>query len=1406
MAKFTETEQTLLESVQDDRLKTSLAQIRQAMEDIWATDAPRIIQDYTDHGVAHAERLAHWVGSLIAANDGRPLSTQEMYLLLAGIYLHDIGMQCDVVKFSEIRETAEKLGAKFEVSFSAQTSNRYTLDEQKAIRKNHQYLSAAWLDYASRTGETVLGPAASIIPEELIDDLIDICIHHTKLAITNCPLSFKYEPNERKQLLAALLRFADELDIDSARVKIETVKTYSLSPYNSLYWWLHNQTKIVLPARNVILLTIRLHPDDVTQYGILIHTSFITEFLTKNQPVLTVLAQNGIPIHISSDSKVLPDNRMKPLPPEIVQALHAMQTKHDPLASLADEIRTWLRGIRYEVSDPQRRNERIVDMFATLDQGTVKQRVLVRCIDGEIMPVDVDILDKDLDRKTPQGWLISDKRVSDSARRRASEDDAFKVFNLSEFLRQLVWGPYFDSLTALVEKDRIPELYVDLACYKQGMDDKGIETSHDRYTSLDNYIDEWLKERGKVHISLLGEFGTGKTWFCRHYAQRQLERYLQDPTNERLPLLITLRAFAKAMTPQQLINDALLEQYKLPFLGSAYEIFQEINRRGKLLLILDGFDEMARQVDYQTVIDNFWQLTSLVNEASKVILTSRTEYFRWAKESEKILGGEEYGRRMIFLTPPKFEVLYLEPLNDDQIHQVIAGRKGVEQGLRIANQILNTQNLAEMARKPILVELLLAALDEVNPDVLENPAHVYLYATNKLLLRNIDTKRTFTSTSDKLFFLFELAWEMIKSGELRIHYTSIPDRIKGYFGERIKDQHELDNWDFDLRNQTLLHRDAAGYYEFAHKSLAEYFVAFKFAAELGCLAPSFSETYCEEGGKPCTLPITKRNVVDLADTFGVMRLSDGQMLAVRDLLPDMVTQKSLPILWAVVNETRDNSPDRIKYVGGNIVTLLRMLNASFKHAKLARTILTGADLHNADLTGADLSGANLRGANLNGCILQDTNCREADMNDIHVSDLGTVDSLQWSPQGNALAVSNADGRLRIWDVPTGQLKSIVDIGNQAWALGWNPTGTLIAIGGKSDVITIWDAIHDRCLSTLPRHGKWANRILYIDNLHLVSSDGPGGTVRIWSTDPVTIQTKRYVDDIWSNLLSLDESGKYLLCGGRSGHLMILSFPTLDVIQEYQIDMALVSGWFVKGYGISSVIVSGQAEAETHLISVTEKLREREELRKHQIASVNLDTGETKIEITIDGSANAEIAPNGRILAIAHGSIKEKKIQIWQIRPVTVYLGDLDGHLPTNSTAAPRLSFSPDSKHLASGGDDAAVRVWDVDPDSFTFRECTQLLEVKMNCDRMQIGGAHGIDQLQQIEARRQKTVIPLEFFAKRGALLDDEQKEFLTQLMTQSKATTKTEARKRLPKSAKSKKRPLSPGVRSKTKNGHTKK
>ena len=202
MAKFTKLERRISKRIaDDDRLLTSLAQIREAMENIWGVEQ-RIVRDYTEHGNRHSERLADWAGKLLARQKGQKLTATEAYLLLAGIYLHDIGMQCDVVNLPEVKSLAEELGARFEVQFTAGTASAYGLDEQRAIRKNHQYLTAAWIDYASRSGETSLGPAICSVPEDLVGDLMDVCKYHSRLPITECPANLKYREG-RKQLVAA---------------------------------------------------------------------------------------------------------------------------------------------------------------------------------------------------------------------------------------------------------------------------------------------------------------------------------------------------------------------------------------------------------------------------------------------------------------------------------------------------------------------------------------------------------------------------------------------------------------------------------------------------------------------------------------------------------------------------------------------------------------------------------------------------------------------------------------------------------------------------------------------------------------------------------------------------------------------------------------------------------------------------------------------------------------------------------------------------------------------------------------------------------------------------------------------------------------------------------------------------
>jgi len=169
---------------------------------------------------------------------------------------------------------------------------------------------------------------------------------------------------------------------------------------------------------------------------------------------------------------------------------------------------------------------------------------------------------------------------------------------------------------------------------------------------------------------------------------------------------------------------------------------------------------------------------------------------------------------------------------------------------------------------------------------------------------------------------------MISSQKLKIHYKDIPLRIQTYFGDKVKDASQLDHWDFDLRSQTFLHRDAGGNYEFAHKSLAEYFVAFKFAAELGCLAPEFKDTYREENGQNCQIPIEVKGVEELSKTFGSIPTYDSRLKTVNEMLKEMLAKDTDDLLWSRLSEIKDKFQKKTPnhavfgFVWKNIATIL----------------------------------------------------------------------------------------------------------------------------------------------------------------------------------------------------------------------------------------------------------------------------------------------------------------------------------------------------------------------------------------------------------------------------------------------------------------------------------------------------
>jgi hypothetical protein len=1069
--------------------------------------------------------------------------------------------------------------------------------------------------------------------------------------------------------------------------------------------------------------------------------------------------------------KILPYTPSGPHHPEVIEFLKKLSKKVKKIekkaapgtsiqvsapGKLVAEVKAWLQALSYEVSTPTRLDDRIMEMSAVLEKGTVTQRVLIRCIGDEIKLADVEALDEVLTRKVPQGWLITDTRISKPAKQRAaSDDEAYRLFTLSQFLGQMVWKNYFESLKQLVIDNKIPERYVDPACFRQVVDEQGSETGQEKHGSLDIYIDEWLKERGKVHFSLLGEFGTGKTWFCRHYAFRQLERCVEDPVNQRLPLLITLRDFTKALTAEQLINDALLVRYKLPFMGNPYHVFKEMNKQGKLLLILDGFDEMARKVDYQTVVDNFWELAKLVEDNSKVILTSRTEYFRWAMEPKKILSGQEKGRETIRLSPPRFEVFHLEHFDNHQIRQVIINCLGKKKGEFAADRILNNHNLAEMARKPLLIELLLAAMEEVDPGILENQSQVYLYATNKLLLRNIDTKRTFSTTVDKLYFLCELAWEMIASREMQIHYKEIPARITGYFGEKIKDEHELDHWDFDLRSQTLLHRNAAGYYEFAHKSLAEYFVAFKFAAELGCLASEFKNTYKEEDEQICDVPYGDLEVEALAKTFGAIPMDDGRLEAVNQILIGMLEKDSQERLWQLLRETKGKTLDQVQYVGGNLVNILHGgFHASFKGAELSRVVLFGSAFQGglndvnfgADLTGTNMKGAILHGVNFGNSAFANTDLRDADLKDIRLSP-PQISSLLYSVNRDILIAGLSDGSVRGWNTKTWE-ETVLFKGLfwQVRSIIATPGRHRIIFGDRKNTAVLWDLDTGKELQRFENEHSQGHRMaISPDGDILACVDDSNAIILFDIHSGNRLKTFHGTDGFFC--AAFNEDGSKLIGGAEKGNITIWGVADGGELKKWNSKLERIYN-ICHSKNRPRFFACGCPFDNNEIFHCWDS-----------------ETGEALFSVKSRFSLNS--AFDNKETRFAVGDIHSRINIIDAESGTPVHTIELEGG--TNA-----IAFSPDDKFLASGHDMGILRIWDVNESGPGFGKCVKTIVAKNNCHGMKIAGARGLEQKMawRVKGKSYEGTL-LEYFIECGAIPDEKQKKQLAELKKKKKRTRK---------------------------------
>lgn len=144
-------------------------------------------------------------------------------------------------------------------------------------------------------------------------------------------------------------------------------------------------------------------------------------------------------------------------------------------------------------------------------------------------------------------------------------------------------------------------------------------------TNSSKFLKEWLLDGSWNQLTLLGDMGTGKSFLSRMFALQLAQEYLKNPAERPLPVLVDLRNADREFSLEGLI---LTHFAKYGLSRAPFEAFQLLLSEGKIVLILDGFDEMASRVTPQITTRNFHELARCVKRSAKVLLTCRTHYFK----------------------------------------------------------------------------------------------------------------------------------------------------------------------------------------------------------------------------------------------------------------------------------------------------------------------------------------------------------------------------------------------------------------------------------------------------------------------------------------------------------------------------------------------------------------------------------------------------------------------------------------------------------------------------------------------------------------------------------------------------------------------------------------------------------
>lgn len=355
-------------------------------------------------------------------------------------------------------------------------------------------------------------------------------------------------------------------------------------------------------------------------------------------------------------------------------------------------------------------------------------------------------------------------------------------------------------------------------------------------------VQDWIASEDPRPMAILGGYGAGKSSFAKQLIADQAAKALADPLARR-PILIGLGGLSRYSSLPGLLGGMFTHEF--PIDGFNTQTFLELSDRGRLLMVLDGFDEMKHAMSWSDFRAQIANLNRLTEGKAKVLLLGRPSAFISADEHFHVLRGMRRMGESFFRLPdwPEFIEYDLEAFSAEERKRFVQGYLTVLEGRSraprgeawISGRADEVNRLAdhdpEIFAKPVHAKILTDLAADPEVDLAQFADGVSRWKLYEVFFRSLaeregekDARRPI-SEHQRLEFLRELAFWLwsTKGGATAFSAHDIPDALLGVLppGDVV----DLDALKREYLIGAFLEKKADDVFYFGHRSFAEFLVA-----------------------------------------------------------------------------------------------------------------------------------------------------------------------------------------------------------------------------------------------------------------------------------------------------------------------------------------------------------------------------------------------------------------------------------------------------------------------------------------------------------------------------------------------------------------------------------------------------